>query len=62
MIVSASARLCMPELVLVPRVAAGRGSRSKHSWEVTDRSVNFDYLDDSRREKLDRLFDGQSLR
>ena len=35
---------------------------AKDFWEVTDRGVNFDYLDDSRREKLDLFFDGLSLR
>jgi Predicted membrane protein (DUF2254). len=35
---------------------------AKDFWEVTDRGVNFDYLDDSRREKLDQVFDGLSLR
>ncbi len=35
---------------------------AKDFWEVTDRGVNFDYLDDSRREKLDQFFDGLSLR
>jgi hypothetical protein len=34
----------------------------KDFWEVTDRGVNFDYLDDARREKLDLFFDGLSLR
>ena len=35
---------------------------AKDFWEVTDRGVNFDYLDDSRKEKLDTFFDGLSLR
>jgi hypothetical protein len=35
---------------------------AKDFWEVTDRGVNFDYLDESRREKLDQFFDGLSLR
>jgi hypothetical protein len=35
---------------------------AKDFWEVTDRGVNFDYLDDSRKEKLDQFFDGLSLR
>jgi len=35
---------------------------AKDFWEVTDRGVNFDYLDESRREKLDQFFDGISLR
>jgi len=35
---------------------------AKDFWEVTDRGVNFDYLDDSRRDKLDVFFDGLSLR
>jgi hypothetical protein len=34
----------------------------KDFWEVTDRGVNFDYLDDARREKLDLFFDGLTLR
>jgi hypothetical protein len=36
--------------------------QQKDFWEVTDRGVNFDYLDDARREKLDLFFDGLSLR
>ena len=35
---------------------------AKDFWEVTDRGVNFDYLDEARREKLDLFFDGLSLR
>jgi len=35
---------------------------AKDFWEVTDRGVNFDYLDESCREKLDQFFDGLSLR
>jgi hypothetical protein len=35
---------------------------AKDFWEVTDRGVNFDYLDDSRRERLDQFFEGLSLR
>ena len=35
---------------------------AKDFWEATDRGVNFDYLDDSRREKLDEVFDGLTLR
>lgn len=31
-------------------------------WEVTDRGVNFDYLDPSRKEKLDEFFARASLR
>jgi hypothetical protein len=31
-------------------------------WEVTDRGVNFDYLDEARKEKLDQLFARVSLR
>ncbi len=31
-------------------------------WEVTDRGVNFDYLDPARREKLDEFFARVSLR
>ena len=31
-------------------------------WEVTDRGVNFDYLDDERKEKLDEFFARVSLR
>ena len=37
-------------------------THAKDFWEVTDRGVNFDYLDDLRREKLDLFFDGLSLR
>jgi hypothetical protein len=29
---------------------------AKDFWEVTDRGVNFDYLDDARRAQLDRFF------
>jgi hypothetical protein len=29
---------------------------AKEFWEVTDRGVNFDYLDDARRAQLDRFF------
>jgi hypothetical protein len=36
--------------------------QQKDFWEVTDRGVNFDYLDDARREKLDLFFDSLSLR
>jgi hypothetical protein len=35
---------------------------AKDFWEVTDRGVNFDYLDESCRDKLDQFFDGLSLR
>jgi hypothetical protein len=31
-------------------------------WEVTDRGVNFDYLEDSRKEKLDEFFARVALR
>jgi hypothetical protein len=31
-------------------------------WEVTDRGVNFDFLDPSRKEKLDEFFARASLR
>jgi len=31
-------------------------------WEVTDRGVNFDYLDDARKEKLDEFFERVALR
>ena len=31
-------------------------------WEVTDRGVNFDYLDPSRKEKLDEFFARATLR
>jgi hypothetical protein len=34
----------------------------KQFWEVTDRGVNFDYLDPSRKEKLDEFFARVSLR
>lgn len=30
--------------------------KAKDFWEVTDRGVNFDYLDDARRAKLDEFF------
>jgi hypothetical protein len=30
---------------------------SKDFWEVTDRGINFDYLDDARKATLDRFFD-----
>jgi hypothetical protein len=31
-------------------------------WEITDRGVNFDYLDEQRKEKLDELFARVALR
>jgi hypothetical protein len=34
----------------------------KEFWEVTDRGVNFDYLDDTRKEKLDEFFARVALR
>ncbi|HEX7500624.1 MAG TPA: DUF2254 domain-containing protein, partial [Polyangia bacterium] len=34
----------------------------KQFWEVTDRGVNFDYLEPSRKEKLDEIFARVSLR
>jgi hypothetical protein len=34
----------------------------KQFWEVTDRGVNFDYLEPSRKEKLDEFFARVSLR
>jgi hypothetical protein len=35
---------------------------SREFWEVTDRGVNFDYLDDSRKQKLDEVFACVALR
>lgn len=35
---------------------------SKQFWEVTDRGVNFDYLDDVRKQKLDEFFARVALR
>jgi len=35
---------------------------SRQFWEVTDRGVNFDYLDDARKQKLDELFARIALR
>jgi hypothetical protein len=35
---------------------------SKQFWEVTDRGVNFDYLDDTRKQKLDEFFARVALR
>ena len=34
----------------------------KEFWEVTDRGVNFDYLDEQRKEKLDEFFARVALR
>jgi hypothetical protein len=34
----------------------------KEFWEVTDRGVNFDFLDPSRKEKLDEFFARVALR
>ena len=31
-------------------------------WEVTDRGINFDYLEPERKERLDELFARISLR
>jgi hypothetical protein len=31
-------------------------------WEVTDRGVNFDYLEPARKERLDEFFSRVSLR
>ena len=36
--------------------------RAKEFWEVTDRGVNFDYLDEARKEKLDEFFARVALR
>jgi hypothetical protein len=34
----------------------------KDYWEITDRGVNFDYLDEARKQKLDEFFASVALR
>ena len=38
------------------------GVSEEQFWEVTDRGVNFDYLEPARKERLDEFFARASLR